>query len=85
MAQIYFESDKLKDLSNIELIKCQNELSKKMTMIQKKYFSKEIIEQLNQMYDLYTAELDRRYAEDLIDDDEIEEIFENDENMIWAK
>lgn len=82
MAQIYFESDKLKDLSNIELIKCQNELSKKMAMIQKKYFSKEIIEQLNQMYDLYTAELDRRYAEDLIDDDEIEEIFENDENMI---
>lgn len=82
MAQIYFESDKLKDLSNIELIKCQNELSKKMTMVQKKYFSKEIIEQLNQMYDLYTAELDRRYAEDLIDDDEIEEIFENDENMI---
>ena len=82
MAQIYFESDKLKDLSNIELIKCQNELSKKMTMVQKKYFSKEITEQLNQMYDLYTAELDRRYAEDLIDDDEIEEIFENDENMI---
>lgn len=82
MAQIYFESDKLKDLSNIELIKRQNELSKKLALVQKKYFSKEMIEQLNQMYDLYTAELDRRYEEDLIDDDEIEEIFENDENMI---
>lgn len=77
MTMIYFETDKLKDLSNKELIKKQQEISNKCSLAQKKYISSDIIQQLIQLNEAYTAELDRRYNEGLIDEDELEDEYED--------
>lgn len=73
MTMIYFETDKLKDLSNKELIGKQQEISNKCSLAQKKYISSDIIQQLIQLDEAYTAEIDRRYREGLIDEDEYED------------
>lgn len=77
MTMIYFETDKLKDLSNKELIEKQQEISNKCSLAQKKYISSDIIQQLIQLDEAYTAEVDRRYREGLIDEDELEDEYED--------
>lgn len=77
MTMIYFETDKLKDLSNKELIGKQQEISNKCSLAQKKYISSDIIQQLIQLDEAYTAEIDRRYREGLIDEDELEDEYED--------
>lgn len=77
MTMIYFEIDKLKDLSNKELIEKQQEISNKCSLAQKKYISSDIIQQLIQLDEAYTAEVDRRYREGLIDEDELEDEYED--------
>lgn len=77
MTMIYFETDKLKDLSNKELIEKQQEISNKCSLAQKKYISSDIIQQLIQLDEAYTAEIDRRYREGLIDEDELEDEYED--------
>lgn len=78
MPQIYFETDDLKKLSDIELIQRQNKLQ---DMIAKCYSqphsNNEIVQQMLTLEEAYTAEIDRRYDEGLIDDDELEELFED--------
>lgn len=80
MPQIYFETDDLKKLSDIELIQRQNMLQ---DMIAKCYSqphsNNEIVQQMLSLEEAYTAEIDRRYDEGLIDDDELEELFEDDD------
>lgn len=77
MPMVYFEADKLKDLSNIELIKKQQDLLNKCSMAQKKYVSSDIIQQLIQLNEIYTNEVERRYREGLIDEDELEDEYED--------
>lgn len=81
MPNIYFESDKLKDLSNELLIEKHSEISEKYTLLNNKNIPLEMRQQITMMYEIYDNELNRRLIEGLIDDDELEEIYEANENM----
>ena len=81
MPNIYFESDKLKDLSNELLIEKHSEISEKYTLLNNKNIPSEMKQQIAMMYEIYDNELNRRLIEGLIDDDELEEIYEANENM----
>ena len=81
MPNIYFESDKLKDLSNELLIEKYSEISEKYTLLNNKNIPLEMRQQIAMMYEIYDNELNRRLIEGLIDDDELEEIYEANENM----
>lgn len=81
MPNIYFESDKLKDLSNELLIEKHSEISEKYTLLNNKNIPLEMRQQIAMMYEIYDNELNRRLIEGLIDDDELEEIYEANENM----
>lgn len=77
MAEIYFENDKLKDLSNAELIKKHKQINEIYFSLQSKSVPSDTKIQVSQLFNLYTAELDRRIAEDLIDEDELEDAYED--------
>lgn len=81
MPKIYFETDKLKDLSNESLVEKHSEISEKYTLLNNKNIPLEMRQQIAMMYEIYDNELNRRLIEGLIDDDELEEIYEANENM----
>lgn len=81
MPKIYFETDKLKDLSNESLVEKHSEISEKYTLLNNKNIPSEMKQQIAMMYEIYDNELNRRLIEGLIDDDELEEIYEANENM----
>lgn len=73
----YFETDSLYKLSNKELIEKQKEIVSKYSLSQTHKTPKEIVLQSYNLVDLYTAELDRRIVEGLIDEDELEDEYED--------
>jgi hypothetical protein len=77
MPTAYFETDSLTKLSNKELIEKQKEIVNKYSLSQTHKTSKEIVLQLYDLVDIYTAELDRRIVEGLIDEDELEDEYED--------
>lgn len=77
MTIAYFETDSLYKLSNKELIEKQKEIVNKYSLSQTHKTPKEIVLQLYNLVDLYTAELDRRIVEGLIDEDELEDEYED--------
>ena len=77
MAGIYFETDKLKDLSNIELLEKHKKINDMYFSLQSKSIPSETRNQISQLFEQYTAELERRIAEDLIDEDELEDEYED--------
>ncbi len=81
MPNIYFETDKLKDLSNESLVEKHSKISEKYTLLNNKNIPSEMKQQIAMMYEIYDNELNRRLIEGLIDDDELEEIYEANENM----
>lgn len=81
MPNIYFETDKLKDLSNESLVEKHSKISEKYTLLNNKNIPLEMRQQIAMMYEIYDNELNRRLIEGLIDDDELEEIYEANENM----
>lgn len=81
MPNIYFETDKLKDLSNESLVEKHSEISEKYTLLKNKNIPSEMKQQITMVYEIYDNELNRRLIEGLIDDDELEEIYEANENM----
>lgn len=81
MPNIYFETDKLKDLSNESLVEKHLKISEKYTLLNNKNIPSEMKQQIAMMYEIYDNELNRRLIEGLIDDDELEEIYEANENM----
>ena len=81
MPKIYFETDKLKDLSNESLVEKHSKISEKYTLLNNKNIPSEMKQQIAMMYEIYDNELNRRLIEGLIDDDELEEIYEANENM----
>lgn len=81
MPKIYFETDKLKDLSNESLVEKHSKISEKYTLLNNKNIPSEMKQQIAMMYEIYDNELNRRLIEGLIDDDELEEIYEANENI----
>ena len=81
MPNIYFETDKLKDLPNESLVEKHSKISEKYTLLNNKNIPSEMKQQIAMMYEIYDNELNRRLIEGLIDDDELEEIYEANENM----
>ena len=77
MPMAYFETDSLKNLSNIELMQKHKQVTEKYSMAQSRGVTYDIVSQLQQLSDIYTAELDRRIAEGLIDEDELEDEYED--------
>lgn len=73
MVGTYFETDELRNLSDIDLVWKQLMLEEKLNKSQQ-YI--EIYEQLNQFNEAYIAEIDRRESLGLIDLDEMEEEIE---------
>jgi hypothetical protein len=76
MSEFYFEPDELKNLPNKELIKKQKEITEMFSKAQRKSTPASTMEQIIILMDLYTAELDRRMEEDLIDEDEMDDIYD---------
>lgn len=76
MLEAYFEMDSLKELSNQELIRRHKDIRDKCSKAQR-YNDNKIIMRYNQIADMYEAELDRRIIEELIDEDELEDEYED--------
>lgn len=76
MPMIFFEADKLKDLSNIDLIHKQQEIEEKLSNIKKNLISPDILASMNMMNEYYNNEIKRRIISGDLDMDEIEEIEE---------
>lgn len=76
MPMIFFEADKLKDLSNIDLIHKQQEIEEKLSNIKKNLISSDILASMNMMNEYYNNEIKRRIISGDLDMDEIEEIEE---------
>lgn len=76
MPMIFFEADKLKDLSNIDLIHKQQEIEEKLSNIKKNLISSDILASMNMMNEYYNNEIERRIISGDLDMDEIEEIEE---------
>ena len=79
MAQVYFETDDLKKLSNYDLIVRQQQLVDKLSYASKGSMSSEVVKQLRTFLDAYNEEVDRRYSEGLIDEDELDNLFNEDD------
>lgn len=78
MSVAYFEFDSLKNLSNIELIRKHKQVLEKYDLAKNnKFVPYESVKQLYELTEIYTAELDRRISEDLIDEDELEDEYED--------
>ena len=73
---IFFEADKLKDLSNIDLIHKQQEIEEKLSNIKMNLISPDILASMNMMNEYYNNEIERRIISGDLDMDEIEEIEE---------
>lgn len=76
MPQIYFETDELKKLSDIDLIRKHQQICEMVSNASKKSTSSDMMMQMRALEEAYTAELDRRYEEGLIDEDEIDAMLE---------
>ena len=76
MPMIFFEADKLKDLSNIDLIHKQQEIEEKLSNIKMNLISPDILASMNMMNEYYNNEIERRIISGDLDMDEIEEIEE---------
>ena len=76
MLEAYFEMDSLKELSNQELIRRHKDIRDKCSKA-RRYNDNKIIMRYNQIADMYEAELDRRIIEELIDEDELEDEYED--------
>lgn len=76
MPMIFFEADKLKDLSNIDLIHKQQEIEEKLSNIKKNLISPDILASMNMMNEYYNNEIERRIISGDLDMDEIEKIEE---------
>lgn len=79
MPQVYFDTDDLKKLSSYDLIVRQQQLIDKLSYATAGSMSSEVVRQLRTFLDAYNEEVDRRYAEGLIDEDEIDSLFNEDE------
>lgn len=76
MAKVYFEPQVLNDLSNDDLLKKFKDLGDKLNKAKTYSFvGKDVMEDMQMIYDYYVAEIDRRIEEDLLDEDEIEEYY----------
>lgn len=73
MTLTYFESDKLKKLSDTDLVIKQQELESKIAKAQVSSTSYDIMEQYIIYNELYKNEIDRRVENDELDIDEVEE------------
>ena len=73
---IFFEADKLKNLSNIELINKRQELEEQLSSVKKNIVSSDILNSMNMLLEYYTNEIDVRIAAGTLDMDEIEELEE---------
>ena len=73
---IFFEADKLKNLSNIELINKRQELEEQLSSVKKNIVSSDILNSMNMILEYYTNEIDVRNASISLDMDEIEELEE---------
>ncbi len=73
---IFFEADKLKNLSNIELINKRQELEEQLSSVKKNIVSSDILNSMNMILEYYTNEIDVRIALGTLDMDEIEELEE---------
>ena len=73
MPLVYYDTDKLKKLSDVELLIKQQELESKISKAQVCSVSSEIMEQYMLFNEYYTAEIDRRVEMDELDLDEVEE------------
>ena len=76
MALVYFEPDDLKKLSDVDLIRKHQQIVEMVTNASKRSTPSETMQQLRILEDAYTAELDRRYEEGLLDEDEIDSMLE---------
>jgi hypothetical protein len=76
MTMIFFEADKLKNLSNIELINKRQELEEQLSSVKKNIVSSDILNSMNMILEYYTNEIDVRIALGTLDMDEIEELEE---------
>lgn len=76
MTMIFFEADKLKNLSNIELINKRQELEEQLSSVKKNIISSDILNSMNMILEYYTNEIDVRIALGTLDMDEIEELEE---------
>lgn len=81
MALVYFEPDDLKKLSDVELIRKQQQIVEMVSNASKRSTPSETMQQLRILEEAYTAELDRRYEEGLLDEDEIDEMLEEEFNV----
>lgn len=81
MPKIYLESDDFfKNMSSEELVKKLSILQQNISLygsVQNR--SREMVEQLYELEDMYTAELERRQEEGLIDEDKLDELFEDED------
>jgi len=81
MPKIYLESDDFfKNMSSEELVKKLNILQQNISLygsVQNR--SREMVEQMYELEDMYTAELERRQEEGLIDEDKLDELFEDED------
>ncbi len=59
---IFFEADKLKNLSNIELINKRQELEEQLSSVKKNIVSSDILNSMNMILEYYTNEIDVRIA-----------------------
>ena len=80
MTMIFFEADKLKNLSNIELINKRQELEEQLSSVKKNIVSSDILNSMNMILEYYTNEIDVRIALGTLDMDEIEELEEEAED-----
>lgn len=81
MALVYFEPDDLKKLSDIDLIRKHQQICEMVSDASKRSTPSETMEQLRILENAYTAELDRRYEECLLDEDEIDSILEEEYDL----
>lgn len=71
-----FETDDLKKLSDIDLIKRHDRLCEMISKSTKSRNLPDTYKQMCQLEEAYMAEIDRRYEEGIIDEDEIDEMME---------
>lgn len=81
MALVYFEPDDLKKLSDVDLIRKHQQIVEMVTNASKRSTPSETMQQLRILEEAYTAELDRRYEEGLLDEDEIDSMLEEEFNV----
>lgn len=81
MPKIYLESDDFfKNMSSEELVKKLSILQQNISLYgSAQNRSREMVEQMYELEDMYTAELERRQEEGLIDEDKLDELFEDED------